>query len=162
MKVVKLDLVGDITKFPLHVVQLMVNEQARQGNPADPRVFAGNDHADKAHGGFDWNESEAGTNFWWQVIALKRYNLASEPEQVHPISESENHTQTEATPEPAKPKRKIVQVSAAVTTVAKVDEYLEYQGTESYVVAICDDGTVWECTDSGNWYKLHDIPQDGE
>lgn len=156
MKVVKLDLVGDIAKFPLHVVQLMVNEQVRQGNPADPRVFASNDHADKPRGGFDWNESEAGTNFWWQVIALKRFNLASEPEQVHPISKSENHTQTEATPEPAKPKRKIVQISESMTS----DERYVSPWNLS---ALCDDGTVWIRSDvNSDWVRLPDIPQDGE
>lgn len=60
-----------------------------------------------------------------------------------------------------KQKRKIVQVSAAVTTVEKVDEYLEYQATEPYLVALCDDGTAWELNEHGNWYKLPDIPQDG-
>lgn len=64
--------------------------------------------------------------------------------------------------ESVKNKRKIVQVSAAVTTVDKVDEYLEYQAAESYVVALCDDGTVWEYNEYGNWNKLSDIPQDCE
>ena len=156
MKVEKKHLVGDIAKFPLHVVQLMVNEQVRQGNPADPRVFASNDHADKARGGFDWNESEAGTHFWWQVIALKRFNLTPEPEQVHPISESENHIQTEAIPESVKPKRKIIQISECV---ASDDRY----ASPWNMSALCDDGTVWIRSDvNGDWVRLPDIPQDGD
>ena len=156
MKVKKKHLTGEIADFPLYVVQAMVDEQVKQGNPANPRVFAEFVTADKARGGFDWNESEAGTNFWWQVIALKRFNLAPEPEQVHLISESENHTQTETTPEPAKPKRKIIQISECI---ASDDRY----ASPWNLSALCDDGTVWIRSDvNSDWVRLPDIPQDGE
>lgn len=59
-------------------------------------------------------------------------------------------------------KRKIIQVSASVTTVNKVDEYTEYEAAEPYLVALCNDGTVWEYNEFGNWNKLPDIPQDND
>ena len=39
-KVKKKHLIGDIADFPKRVVQAMVDEQVRQGNPANPSVFA--------------------------------------------------------------------------------------------------------------------------
>ena len=40
-KVKKKHLIGEIAGFPKRVVQAMVDEQVRQGNPANPIVFAG-------------------------------------------------------------------------------------------------------------------------
>ena len=39
-KVKKKHLTGEIADFPKRVVQAMVDEQVRQGNPANPSVFA--------------------------------------------------------------------------------------------------------------------------
>ena len=38
-KVKKKHLTGEIADFPKRVVQAMVDEQVRQGNPADPSVW---------------------------------------------------------------------------------------------------------------------------
>lgn len=82
-------------------------------------------------------------------------NFEVKPEQVHPISESENHTQTEAIPESVKPKRKIIQISECV---ASDDRY----ASPWNMSALCDDGTVWIRSDvNSDWVRLPDIPQDG-
>ena len=53
-KVKKKHLTGEIADFPKRVVQAMVDEQVRQGNPADTRVFARALNACKDEGGFTW------------------------------------------------------------------------------------------------------------
>ena len=66
-KVKKKHLVGQISDFPKRVVQAMVDEQVRQGNPADPRVFARALNACKDGGGFTWIESALGRS-WAEII----------------------------------------------------------------------------------------------
>ena len=56
-KVKKKHLTGQIADFPKRVVQEMVDEQVRQGNPADPSVFARERTIAKSQGGFNWKES---------------------------------------------------------------------------------------------------------
>ena len=59
-KVKKKHLTGQISDFPKRVVQAMVDEQVRQGNPAKPDVFSMKCTAGKSQGGFDWHESPLG------------------------------------------------------------------------------------------------------
>ena len=86
MKVKKKHLVGQIADFPLHVVQLMVDEQVRQGNPANPSIFAKRVAADKKEGGFDWKYTNLRYMGWNAVIRKKKFHLILEPEkfQVQP------------------------------------------------------------------------------
>lgn len=79
MKVKKKHLTGEIADFPLHVVQVMVDEQVRQGNPADPSVFAERNNATQEEGGFDWGKTNEGDDFWSHVIELKRFQLIPKP-----------------------------------------------------------------------------------
>ena len=74
-KVKKKHLIGEIAGFPKRVVQAMVDEQVRQGNPANPIVFAGERVAGKSNGGFDWHESPLGRNFWVDIIRGKQFHL---------------------------------------------------------------------------------------
>ena len=74
-KVKKKHLTGDIADFPKRVVQAMVDEQVRQGNPADPRVFSNWCVAGKSNGGFDWHESPLGYDSWRKIISWKKFHL---------------------------------------------------------------------------------------
>ena len=93
-KVKKKHLVGEIADFPKRVVQAMVDEQVRQGNPADPSVFARKREAGKDGGGFTWIESALGHS-WSDIIWWKEFHLV-------PMSEKprcpDSATRTEATP----------------------------------------------------------------
>ena len=73
-KVKKKHLTGQISDFPKRVVQAMVDEQVRQGNPADPRVFARALNACKDGGGFTWIESALGRS-WAEIIQEKKFHL---------------------------------------------------------------------------------------
>ena len=74
-KVKKKHLTGEIADFPKRVVQAMVDEQVRQGNPADPRVFSNWCVAGKSNGGFDWHESPLGYDSWRKIISWKKFHL---------------------------------------------------------------------------------------
>ena len=74
-KVKKKHLVGQISDFPKRVVQAMVDEQVRQGNPADTRVFARALNACKDEGGFTWTSSILGCFFWADIVWGKKFHL---------------------------------------------------------------------------------------
>ena len=80
-KVKKKHLVGKISDFPKRVVQALVDEQVRQGNPADPRVFARLLNACKDEGGFTWTSSSLGCFFWADIVWGKKFHLIPEREK---------------------------------------------------------------------------------
>lgn len=67
-KVEQSDLIGDIEGFPIEVVQKMVDEQVKQGNPADVNVFQQCRVMPSSGYGFNWNKTQDGHDFWWEVI----------------------------------------------------------------------------------------------
>ena len=74
-KVQRKHLTGEIADLPRRVVQEMVNEQVRQGNAADPRVFSVKRTAGKSQGGFDWHESLLGRDAWVGIIHWNKFYL---------------------------------------------------------------------------------------
>ena len=93
-KVKKKHLTGQIADFPRRVVQAMVDEQVRQGNPENPSVFARARDADKSQGGFTWTESALGDS-WGDIIWGKHFHLI--PKREKPRC-PDSTTRTEATP----------------------------------------------------------------
>ena len=79
-KVKKKHLTGEIADFPKRVVQAMVDEQVRQGNPADPSVFARQCTACKHTGGFTWVES-ALENYWSDILWGKNFHFIPKREK---------------------------------------------------------------------------------
>lgn len=69
------DLVGDISNFPIEIVQKMVDYQVKQGNMPNVAVFQKNCAAAKSQSGFDWNNTDEGNNFWCDVIYLDNFDL---------------------------------------------------------------------------------------
>lgn len=66
--ITKKDLIGDISVFPLGVVVKMLEEQEKQGNKPDVKVFQDSKSVGKKYNAFDWDETEAGAKFWHAVI----------------------------------------------------------------------------------------------
>ena len=79
-KVKKKHLTGEIADFPKRVVQAMVDEQVRQGNPANPSVFARDITAGKYEGGFTWMKAAPG-NSWADIIRGKKFHLIPKREK---------------------------------------------------------------------------------
>ena len=80
-KVKRKHLTGEIADFPRRVVQAMVDEQVRQGNPANPSVFARARTACKEEGGFNWHESILGRDAWVGIIPWKKFYLIPKREK---------------------------------------------------------------------------------
>ena len=93
-KVKKKHLTGEIADFPKRVVQAMVDAQVRQGNPADPSVFARERTANKDEGGFAWIESTMGFS-WADIIQGKKFHLIPKHEKSRC---PDSAPRTEATP----------------------------------------------------------------
>ena len=79
-KVKKKHLTGEIADFPKRVVQAMVDEQVRQGNPADPSVFARERTACRREGGFTWMKTAPGYS-WAEIILYKKFHLIPKREK---------------------------------------------------------------------------------
>ena len=94
-KVKRKHLTGEIADFPRRVVQAMVDEQVRQGNPADPSVFWIKCTAGKNQGGFNWHESILGRDAWVGIIPWKKFYLI--PKREKPRC-PDSAPRTEATP----------------------------------------------------------------
>lgn len=73
--ITKKDLIGDISVFPLGVVVKMLEEQEKQGNKPDVKVFQTNKLADNEHGGFYWDNTEDGDDFWYSIIEEDNFNI---------------------------------------------------------------------------------------
>lgn len=93
-KVVNEDLVGELKEFPLAIVQKMIERQVMQGNPANVKVFQTDTTAEQLGGGFVWEVSPEGWDFWDKVIAGMEFNVFFEryPEsnRVYIVSDREN------------------------------------------------------------------------
>ena len=94
-KVKKKHLIGEIADFPKRVVQAMVDEQVRQGNPADPSVFSIRRAACKREGGFTWMNSCTSGYSWPEIILYKKFHLI--PKREKPRC-PDSAPRTEATP----------------------------------------------------------------
>ena len=93
-KVKKKHLTGEIADFPKRVVQAMVDEQVRQGNPADPSVFSIRRVACRREGGFTWIKAAPGYS-WAEIILYKKFHLI--PKREKPRC-PDSAPRTEATP----------------------------------------------------------------
>lgn len=57
--------------LPKEIQKAMLDEQVRQGNKRDRKVFEKDVNADFIDGGFDWIQSKDGNNFWWKILLDK-------------------------------------------------------------------------------------------
>jgi hypothetical protein len=74
-KVVNEDLVGELSEFPLPIVQKMIAHQVMQGNPANVEVFQADPTTPQSDGGFEWEDSPEGWYFWVNVIKGMEFNV---------------------------------------------------------------------------------------
>lgn len=98
IKITEKDLIGDIAGFPIEVVRKMVEEQVRQGNKADVGVFQEYTNRDKKNGGFDWEDTEDGFEFWDMVVIYKEFDEFFEkyPKQETTEMQDAENTATQA------------------------------------------------------------------
>lgn len=68
------DLIGDIKGFPIEVVKAMMVKQAIANGFANARVFQENRSASSNGGGFNWDETPEGWDFWNDVIRNRNFD----------------------------------------------------------------------------------------
>ena len=93
-KVKQTDLIGAIEDFPIEVVQKMVEEQVKQGNEPDVTLFQNDATCDVFNGGFTWENTNDGDEFWDAVIVYGNFDLfferyAKETNLVYIVGDSE-------------------------------------------------------------------------
>ena len=71
----KADLKDDIKYVPMGVVVRMLEEQERQGNTPDIKVFQRFWAAGQHRRGFDWEHTEAEGIFWELVLHKKNWDM---------------------------------------------------------------------------------------
>lgn len=69
------DLTGEIEDFPIEVVQKMVERQYEQIGVCNVRIFQTNNEASSYGGGFNWDTSIEGLEFWNDVIMRYDWEL---------------------------------------------------------------------------------------
>ena len=74
-KVEQSDLVGDIKGFPIEVVEKMVEEQVKQGNCPNVKVFQDDLGACAGDDGFTWSKTNDGEEFWIEIIDGGNFDL---------------------------------------------------------------------------------------
>lgn len=76
------DCKGAIKDYPPHIVELMLDEQEKQGNPRNVAVFQEKADAGYFEGGFTWKNSTQGAMFWSSIHNGKKFEIYPEPETV--------------------------------------------------------------------------------
>ena len=95
-KVEQSDLVGDIKDFPIEVVEKMIEEQVKQGNCPNVKVFQNYVTADVDDDGFSWWNTDDGNDFWLEVVGdgnfdlfFEKYPKKNKPNLVYIVGDSE-------------------------------------------------------------------------
>lgn len=66
---------NQIKDFPKEVIEKMLERQVEQGNKRDVTVFEKSEWEIKLDGGFDWDKTIEGDEFWREVIDEKNFAL---------------------------------------------------------------------------------------
>lgn len=69
----KLKYGGDIENFPEDLVLAMLNEQELQGNARNVSVFEESYCSGYCSGGFDWDKTKQGSDFWDEMCSYMQY-----------------------------------------------------------------------------------------
>jgi hypothetical protein len=66
---------GELEGFPKEVIKRILDYQEEQLNKRDVSVFEKNRESTMYNGGFDWNLSKEGQDFWHEVISNKNFDI---------------------------------------------------------------------------------------
>ena len=82
------DCIEAIEGYPPHVVELMLDEQERQGNPRNVAVFQKKADAGYFEGGFTWGKSVKGPMFWSSIHNGHKFDIAIPEPKVEATKEA--------------------------------------------------------------------------
>lgn len=66
---------GELFGVPEEVVAKMLERQVEQGNPKSVAVFEKEIIANKDGGGFNWDDTEEGLDFWVRVLMENNFDF---------------------------------------------------------------------------------------
>ena len=69
------DLVGLLEHFPIEVVKRMLECQIDQGNKEDVTIFQNHLFLDSMLGGFSWDATIEGYNFWHKILIEQDFDI---------------------------------------------------------------------------------------
>ena len=67
------DAIRKLKGFPTEVIRAMIREQLIQGNASDVSVFQSCKSCGALRGGFDWNATSQGFDFWERVVGKEDF-----------------------------------------------------------------------------------------
>ena len=76
---------GELEGFPPEIVEKMLEKQVEQGNKRDVTVFEDLIHISGFNGGFTWDNTQEGWDFWNKVLRDKHFNIFFEKYPKDPI-----------------------------------------------------------------------------
>ena len=68
------DAIRKLKGFPTEVIRAMIREQVIQGNAENVIIFQCFKSRDASRGGFDWNVTSQGFDFWDRVIGQEDFD----------------------------------------------------------------------------------------
>jgi hypothetical protein len=74
-EVTEKDLIGELTGFPIEVVRMMILKQVEQGNLPNVQRFQREPRAAVSGGGFDWDATDDGFEFWATVVGQRQWHV---------------------------------------------------------------------------------------
>lgn len=72
--IVEDDLIEDLKGFPIYIVNKMIEYQTDQGNDPDVDVFRYSASESCENGGFDWDGTKEGFDFWEEIIEYRNFD----------------------------------------------------------------------------------------
>lgn len=68
------DLIGDLSGFPIEIVERMLECQVEQGNSRNVTIFQKERTYDQIQGGFTWRNTIEGKDYWSDIINCKDFS----------------------------------------------------------------------------------------
>ena len=67
------DMIKELVGFPVGIVVRMMEEQEKQGNKPDVKIFQDYGYRDEENGGFLWTKTSDGHGFWSNIYHNKDF-----------------------------------------------------------------------------------------
>ncbi len=71
----KYNFTGELQGFPDEIIDKLVERQIKAGNPSNASLFDGDCTINHREGGFDWDTTIEGDDFWENVLTYRRFDL---------------------------------------------------------------------------------------
>ncbi len=71
----KYNFTGELNNLPDEIIDKLVERQMQAGNPSNASLFDGDCTINHTEGGFDWNTTIEGDEFWEKVLTKRDFNL---------------------------------------------------------------------------------------